>query len=71
MNPTPQPPPSDRPSSRSDSLDSFIIVIEGRGDTTRRPRRRDIRGIPPGAFDIPPTPEKPEKKPDEEPKDGA
>jgi hypothetical protein len=63
MNQPSPPSPSGRPSSRSDSLDSFIIVIEGRGDTARRPRRRDIRGIPPGAFDLPPAHNKPKKKP--------
>jgi hypothetical protein len=62
--------PGVMPSSQSDSLDSAIVVIDGPGDTTRRPMRRDIRGIPPGAFDLPPEDEKRKKKPKKKPEDG-
>ncbi len=64
MNPTPQE-PSPPLSAVTDSLDSFDILLEGPGDKTRRPRRRDIPGAPPQEQWPPPekTPEA-EKKPD-------
>jgi hypothetical protein len=68
---TAQPSPSIRRSSDTDALDSPIIVIEGSGDTTRRPRPRDIPGMPPGAFDLPPALEQPKKHGDDGLKDNA
>ncbi len=60
MNPLPpQPPPSDIPGGQSDAPNTVIIVIEGPGDTTRRPRRPSIPYIPP--EDIPPSPKKRKK----------
>ncbi len=69
MDPSSELPASDKPKSHSDALDSILIVIEGPGDTTRRPRH-SIPYTPP--EDIPPSPKKRKKdKPVESPKDGT
>jgi hypothetical protein len=71
MNPTP-PPPSDGPGSQSDAIDSPIIFIDCVMDNTIRPARRDIRFMPPDAFELPPMPAKPrKKKSDDGPTDDA
>jgi hypothetical protein len=63
-------PPSDFPDGYSDAPNTVVIVIEGPGDTTRRPRRPSIPYTPP--EDIPPSPKKKKKdKPAEGSKDSA
>jgi hypothetical protein len=48
MKPAPEQ-PSDRPFRESDSLDTYLIVIEGPMDLTRRPRRASIPYTAPDA----------------------
>jgi hypothetical protein len=65
---SPPAPDSDEPDGESDALNTVIIVIEGPGDTTRRPRRPSIPYTPP--EDIPPSPKKRKKdSPQDGPKD--
>ncbi len=71
MNPTPPPPPQGMPGGQSDAIDSPIVFIDCVMDNTIRPARHDIPFMPPDAFDIPPMPEKPKKKPEDGTKDGA
>jgi hypothetical protein len=46
--------PADRPFSQSDALDSYLIVIDGPLDRTRRPRRPGIPYTPPDGVPTPP-----------------
>lgn len=49
--------PPDRAVSETESRDSELIVIEGPGDKTRRPRRPNIPLEPPSRPAAPPRPE--------------
>jgi hypothetical protein len=70
VNPTPPPPPSFVEFS-VDPTEVSVTFVDCSLNKTWRPRRRDIRGVPPGAFDPSPELEKLKKKPEDEPKDGA
>jgi hypothetical protein len=69
MNPIPPPLPSDFVEFSMDSTDISISFIDCSANNTWRPRRRDIRGVPPGAFDLPAAPEEPKKEPTDDPQD--
>jgi hypothetical protein len=71
MNPTPPQPPSDFVELSMDSSDISITFVDCSLNDVWRPRRRDIRGVPPGAFDLPPALEEPNKEPEDGPKDDA
>jgi hypothetical protein len=60
MSPDPQQPAEPR-FNNTESLDSILVVIEGPGDSTRRPRRKNIPHTPP-QEQYPP----PEKKPEDD-----
>jgi hypothetical protein len=60
MNPTP-PNPTPKPPQTDDS-DAILVVFDGPGDKTRRPRRKHIP-LPPPDDQTPPTP--PEKAPED------
>ena len=66
MNETP-PPPSSVPEGETFSINTILVVIDGPVDNTRRPRRPSIPYTPP--EDIPPSPKKPKKKPEDGLKD--
>lgn len=62
MNPTPPNPKPTKP-TQTHSLNSVLCVIEGPGDTTRRPRRKHIPLPPPDDQTPPSTPnQSPEEK---------
>lgn len=67
MNPSPPPSPGNSRHGSTSSIGSPIVFIDGPVNNTWRPRRRDIRGVPPGAFDRPPGVEKHKKKPEDGP----
>jgi hypothetical protein len=52
--------PSEQPFSQSDSIDSILFVVEGPGDTTRRPRRPSIPYTAPDGPLLPLKPMDPE-----------
>ncbi len=53
------PQPSDHVPSDTESLDGVLYVLEGPGDTTRRPRRPNIPLEPPDRPRTPPPPTAP------------
>ncbi len=54
---TPPPEPSKYGSSETEALDSVLVVFDGPGDTTRRPRRPEIPLTPPESPSAPPKPD--------------
>jgi hypothetical protein len=69
MNPTPPKPSSDFVEFSMESTDISITFIDCSANNTWRPIRRDIRGMPPGAFDLSPAPENQRKNREGESKD--
>jgi hypothetical protein len=59
------------PESQSDAIDSPIIFIDGVVEMNRRPRQRDIPGMPADAYDVQPIPKKKKKKPEDGSKDNS
>jgi len=53
----PSPESPDRRFSDTEDLDSILVVIDGPGDTTRRPRRPEIPLTPPDRPLGPPKPD--------------
>ncbi len=54
---TPFPEPSKYGSSETDALESVLVILDGPGDTTRRPRRPEIPLTPPDRPLGPPKPD--------------